>query len=206
MSPANPLLCRAIAAAAAIAALVVFSLAMIVVRARNASRQAATEMRAALGTQQPVVAQAENREQLRHAVLVEELRKSAHAKRAIKTPAEAAARLPAALAPLPQPLSVNLPSSAQGEPAGPAVITVPQIDLKPLFDHIEDCRVCQEQLAAARQDIEDERAKVSALTIERDAAVKASRGGGFWPRLRMGAKWFVIGGVMGAVVASAAHR
>jgi hypothetical protein len=206
MPPANPLLRREIAAAAAITALIVFSLAMIVARARNASRQAATQMRAVLGTQQPVVAEAEKREQLRYAILVDELRKSAQAKRAIKTPAQVAARLPAALAPLPQPLSISLPPTAQDEPAAPAVITVPQIDLKPLFDHLQDCRACQEQLAAARQDLEDERAKVSALTIERDAAVKASRGGGFWSRLRMGAKWFAIGGVMGALVASASRR
>jgi hypothetical protein len=206
MPPANPLLNRTIAVAAAIAALVVFSLAMIVVRARNASRQAAAQMRATFSTQEPVVAHAEKREQSRHATLVQELRTTAKAKRAVKTPAEAAARLPEALAPLPQTVSVNLPPNTQDEPAAPAVITVPQADLKPLFDRLQDCRACQEQFAAAQQDLKDEQAKVAALMIERDTAVKAARGGGFWPRLRAGAKWFAIGGVMGALAASAAHR
>ena len=64
----------------------------------------------------------------------------------------------------------------------------------------------QEQLATVQQDLQDERAKVSALAIERDAAVKAARGGGFWSRLRNGAKWFVIGGALGALAASAARR
>ena len=88
----------------------------------------------------------------------------------------------------------------------PAVINVPQTDLKPLFDELEECRACQEQLATAQQDLADERAKVSALTIERDAAVKAARGGGFWSRFRTGAKWSAIGGAMGAIAASGARR
>jgi hypothetical protein len=206
MPPANPLLSRTIAVAATIAAFVVFSLAMIVVRARNASRQATTQMRTTFSTEEPIVAQAEKHEQSRHAILVQELRTTAKAKRAVKTPAEAAARLPEALAPLPRSFSVNLPPNTQDEPAAPAVITVPQADLKPLFDHLQDCRACQEQLSTAQQDLKDEQVKVSALTIERDTAVKASRGGGFWSRLRTGAKWFAIGGVMGALAASAAHR
>jgi hypothetical protein len=88
----------------------------------------------------------------------------------------------------------------------PAVISVPQQDLKPMLDQLEACRVCQERLADAQQDLDDERAKVSALTTERNAAVKAARGGGFWNRLRLGAKWFVIGAAAGALAASAAHR
>jgi hypothetical protein len=67
MPTANPLLSRTIAVAAAIAALVVFSLAMIVVRARNASHQAAIQMSATFSTEEPIVAQAEKREQSRHA-------------------------------------------------------------------------------------------------------------------------------------------
>jgi hypothetical protein len=206
MPPANPLLRRAIVTAAAIATLILLSLAIIVARARNASRQAAMQVRVAFSAQEPIVAQADKREQLRRANVAEELRKNAQAKRAVKTPAEAAARLPAAFAALPQPISVILPPGPLEEPAAPAVINVPRTDLKPLFDHLQDCLACQEQSASAQQDLKDERTKVSALTIERDAAVKASRGGGFWSRLRAGAKWFAIGGVMGALAASAVHR
>ncbi len=202
MPTANPLLSRTLAVAAAIAALVVFSLAMIVVRARNASHQATMQMRATFSTEEPIVAQAEKREQSRHAILAQELRTSAKAKRAVKTAAEAAARLPEALAPLPQSFSVNLPPNTQDEPGAPAVITVPQADLKPLFDRLQDCRACQEQFATAQQDLKDEQAKVSALTIRTRHRRQSIPCGGFRSHLAHGGKtWFAIGGVMGALAA-----
>jgi hypothetical protein len=203
---ANPLLRRAIATLAAIAALAAFCLAIMVVRSWNASRQAAHEMRLTFSTQKNILDQANKREQQRDAILSKNLARISHDERTAKSPADIAKRLPAAFPPLPQPVSVSLAPRAPDVPEAPAVITVPQDDLKPLFDRLEDCRACQERLATAQQDLSDERAKVSALTIERDTAVKAARGGGFWSRFRTGAKWFAIGGAMGALAASAAHR
>jgi hypothetical protein len=158
--------------------------------------------------QAPILAQADKREHQRDAVLSKNLEQIARAKLSTKTSADVIKRLPAAFSPLPEPVSVSVArlSSGRDAPEAPAVITVPQADLQPLFDHLEDCRACQERLATAQQDLNDERAKVSALMIERDAAVKAARGGGFWSRLRSNAKWFAIGGAMGAVAASAAHH
>jgi hypothetical protein len=206
MPPANPLLRRAIATSAAIVALVAFCLAIIVARSRNASRQAANEMRLAFSAQKPVLDQANRREQQRDIVLSKNLAEISKAERAAKKPEDIAKRLPAAFPPLPHPLSVSLAPRASDAPEAPAIITVPQADLKPMFDQLEGCRACEERLATAQQDLNDERAKVSALTIERDAAVKAARGGGFWTRFRAGVKWFAIGGAMGALAASAAHH
>jgi hypothetical protein len=207
MSPSS-LPGRAIVILAAFATLIIFSLAIIVVRSRNASRQAANDMAVVLRAQAPVLAQANKREQHRDAILRKNLAQVSRGKHSAKNPTDIAKRLPAALSPLPQPVSVSLapPASGSDAPEAPAIITVPQADLLPMFDHLEDCRACQERLATAQQDLNDERAKVSALTIERDAAVKAARGGGFWSRLRSNVKWFAIGGAMGALAASAAHR
>lgn len=209
MSPANPLLRRAIALLAAIAALAVFCLVMIVARSRHASRQAEDDMRVVFRAQAPILDQAQKREQQRGAVLTKSLAAISKDERRAKDPADIAKRLPTAFAPLPHPLSVTLAPRADddiGAGGAPAIITVPQDDLKPLFDRLEDCRACQEQLSVAQQDLSDERSKVSALMIERDAAVKAARGGGFWALFRTRAKWFVIGGALGAIAASAAHR
>jgi hypothetical protein len=38
-----------------------------------------------------------------------------------------------------------------------------------------------------------------------DAAIKASRGGGFWSRLRRRGKWFLIGGAVGAAAVAASR-
>lgn len=209
MAPANPPLNRAIAALAAIAAAVAFCLAVVVVRSHNASQQAANAMRLTFSAQESVLAQASQRERQRDAILSENLAKISAIERAIKKPEEIVKDLPAAFPPLPHPLSVSFPSAApiaSGAPEPPAIITVPSEDLKPLFDQLETCRACQQQLAGAEQDLSDERAKVTALKIERDAAVKAAHGGGFWSRFRSGVKWFAIGGAMGAVAASATRR
>jgi hypothetical protein len=210
MPSANALLRRAILTLAAIAALVAFCLALIVVRSRKASRQAANQMRLTFSAEKPVLDHASQRERQRDAVLSKNLAEISRAVRSAKKPADLAKRLPAAFPPLPRPLSISFPPSApvtaDQAAEAPAIITVPQADLKPLFDQLETCHACQEQLATAQQDLNDERAKVSALTIERDAAVKAARGGGFWTRFRTGVKWFAIGGTMGALAASAARR
>jgi hypothetical protein len=82
----------------------------------------------------------------------------------------------------------------------PAVIRVPQEDLKPLYDAVEDCQACHAKLAAAQGDLTDERAKFAAATAQRDAAISAARGT-FWKRTRTAAKWIVIGAAAGAVLA-----
>ncbi len=207
MSPSS-LPGRAIVALAAVAILIVSSLAIILVRSRKASQQASNDMAGVFRAQAPILAQADKREHQRDAVLSKNLERISRAKLSTKTSADVIKRLSAAFPSLPEPVSVSAAplSSGPDAPEAPAVITVPQADLQPLFDHLEDCRACQEVIATAQQDLTDERVKVSALMIERDAAVKAARGGGFWSRLRSNAKWFAIGGALGALAASSARR
>jgi len=100
----------------------------------------------------------------------------------------------------------NLPTrdatntSAQNNSAPPpAIIRVPQEDLKPLYDAVEDCQACQAKLAAAQGDLSDEKTKFAAATAERDAAIRVARGT-FWTRTRTAAKWIIIGAAAGAVL------
>jgi hypothetical protein len=98
----------------------------------------------------------------------------------------------------------NLPprdgTSAQNNSAPPpAIIRVPQEDLKPLYDAVEDCQICHAKLTAAQADLTDEKSKFAAATAQRDAAIRAARGT-FWKRTRTAAKWIIIGAAAGAVL------
>jgi hypothetical protein len=69
----------------------------------------------------------------------------------------------------------NLESSAttapnQQEHPDASNAQIPAADLKPLFDFVQDCRACQAQPAAAKQDSTDNAAKLAAVTKERGAA------------------------------------
>jgi len=68
-----------------------------------------------------------------------------------------------------------------------------------------DCKASQAKLAAAQDDLTDERKKTTSLTHERDDALRIARGGTAWRRIARGAKWFLIGVAAGAVAAKAAH-
>jgi hypothetical protein len=90
-------------------------------------------------------------------------------------------------------------------PAAPAA-QIPSVDLKPLFDFVQDCRSCQAQLAAAKQNQADDATKLAALTAERDAAITAAKGGTFWRRLRRNAIWFGVGTAFGAAAGYRASK
>ena len=187
-------------------ALALIAFAALAVHSWLASRDAVVELRATLAAQQQLIQQAEARQRERDETLAKTLATITAAKRAVQTPAQAAAQIPQVLPPLPEPIRIELPAPQDGDPTPAAVATVPQLDLKPIYDYLQDCRACQAQLSAAKDDLADERTKLSALTIERDTALRAARGGGFWSRAKRSAKWLVIGGALGAIAASAAHR
>jgi hypothetical protein len=94
------------------------------------------------------------------------------------------------------------PANQQELPDAPTA-QIPAADLKPLFDYVQDCRSCQAQLAAAKQDSTDNAAKLKAVTRERDAAVATAKGGTFWQRLHRNAFWFVLGAGAGAAAVCA---
>jgi hypothetical protein len=51
----------------------------------------------------------------------------------------------------------------------------------------------------------DEKTKTAALTKERDAAVRAAKGGSVLRRIARAGKWFAIGAAAGAIAAKAAR-
>ncbi len=100
-------------------------------------------------------------------------------------------------------------------PAGnslpPALATIPQVDLPSLRNYVESCKECQLSLATAQQDLQtkDQQLKLageelSAAEQQRDAALKALKGGSFWRRLAHDSKLLLIGGAIsaGAICAS----
>jgi hypothetical protein len=84
-------------------------------------------------------------------------------------------------------------------------VQFPVEDLKPLYDFVQDCRACKAQLDAARADLTDERERSAAVAKERDAAIKAAKGGSFWKRLGRSVKWFALGAGVGVILARTAH-
>lgn len=124
----------------------------------------------------------------------------------VQTPAQIAAWLPKQLPSLPQPITIQMPAATAQNPAPAATASIPVADLPALRDQLEQCRECAVKLATAQQDVSSRDAQLklageqlSALQRERDAAVTASKGGGFWPRVKRGVKFFVIGAAAGAV-------
>jgi len=90
-------------------------------------------------------------------------------------------------------------------PTPKANAIIPAEDLKPLYDFAIDCKTCQAKLGATQGDLADERQKTTALTRERDDAVRIARGGSAWRRIGRTAKWFLIGAAAGAIAAKTAH-
>jgi hypothetical protein len=98
----------------------------------------------------------------------------------------------------------SLECSSPAQSAAGSAAQIPVADLGPLYDYVQDCRACQLQLTAAKQNATDDAAKIRALTRERDAAVTAAKGGSFWLRLKRNAHWLAIGTAVGAVTSTAA--
>jgi hypothetical protein len=172
-------------------------------------RRSDRQLAATLASQNALIGQAAAREQLRDTQLAAALAAITAQKRRIQTPRQAADAIPSVLPPLPLPVSIHLPdlsaSPNQSEPPA-ASISIPESDLKPLYDSLQECRACALERDATKKDLADEQARIAALTRERDAAIAAAHGGTFWLRLKRGAKWFVIGVAAGAAATAATHR
>lgn len=204
----SPLLRKLLAAAAILVA------AAFVLRAWLAAREDRVRLAATLDTQKQIIDAADRRERERTDQLRQQLAAIDALKHRIATPQQIVRALPQYL-PLPQPIQLTpqpptqqgspLPEKPEPRPAEP-VAQLPVEDLKPLFDFVQDCRACQSELAEAKQQAADDRVKIDALTHERDAALRAARGGSFWARARRAAKWFIIGVGVGATVATNARH
>lgn len=191
--------------------------AMALIEAR-AWRREQYELKATLAATKSALDAADARERERAATLQTALTKIAAQKRAVSTPKQVLAELPHVL-PLPKPITleaagrdVQQPSAQESQDTrpespvtsheSPTRAVIPAEDLKPLYDFALDCKACQERLTAAHADLSDERTKISALTQQRDAALKVARGGGFWRRTGRALKWFALGAAAGAALAA----
>lgn len=190
---------------ALIAAATIALLGFLVGRSGLAAHDEAINLAATMRVQNQVLSQANERERQRDASLAATLAQINAEKRRANTPAKAAAAIPQVLPPLPQPINLQLPAPTPQVPDPPATATIPQADLKPIYDYVEDCRACQASLAATQSDLTDERAKLATVTAERDAAIKTARGGNLWSRLRHNAKWFALGAAA-ATIATATRN
>jgi hypothetical protein len=172
-----------------------------------------TRMEVTMASQGTLIAAAERREQDRARELQDTLKQIADLKHSVQTPLQVIREIPQYLPPLPKPLELLPPAAPEAAAKGSATgtrngevpardVRVPAEDVKPLFDFVQDCRACKARLSAAQSDLQDERAKTYALGKERDAAVKAAKGGGFWLRTKRAAKWLAVGFAIGYV----AHR
>jgi type II secretory pathway pseudopilin PulG len=204
------------------AMLVAVILSVALVEAWRADRRDRDQLSAELAATKQLLAAADTRQHDRDAQLAQTLTGLAAEKRTIVTPAQIVRELPREI-PLPAPLILQSspttstaesptalgqhPSSgktslASSNPSHTSVI-IPAEDLKPLHDFTLDCQACQAKLTAAQADLADEKSKTSALTKERDKALKIARGGNAWRRIARAAKWFAIGAAAGAVAAKA---
>ena len=180
----------------------------ILADAWRSARRDTAQLNSTIASQNSAMQQAEQREKQRDAQLSAALDAIAAQKRAVQTPQQAAQAIPSVLPELPLPVSIQIPNLSTVNPGEtpPATLTVPQPDLKPLYDELQDCRANAVQMNATKKDLTDEQARSAALTKERDAAVAAARGGTFWVRLKRGARWFAIGAAAGAAAAAIARH
>lgn len=123
-----------------------------------------------------------------------------------KTPVQIAAWLPKQIS-APQPIKIQIPKPTPKNPAPAAVATIPQLDLVPMRDFVSTCQECSVRLGAVQKDLAAKEQQLtlagnelSAALKERDAALQAAKGGGFWRRLGAAMKWFAIGAGTGAVL------
>lgn len=177
-----------------------------------AARRTSTQLAAATASQGALINRIAAREQEREKQLTAALARIAAEKRRVRTPRQVAASLPSVLPPLPLPVGIRLPNLSMRAPnsqqmtGAPATLSIPQVDLKPLYDALQDCRATTIERDADKQTLADQQARLAALTRERDAALEAAHGGSFWSRLKRGAKWFVIGAAVGAAAYSTSHH
>lgn len=175
----------------------------------RSARHDSQQLAATLAAQNATIQQAANREKQRDSQLAAALAAIQAQKRSVQSPQQAAKQLPSVLPILPLPISIHDPNLSIPLPPGEVpstTISIPQPDLVPLYDDLQDCRAAAIQNDALKKDLSDEQTKSAALLHERDAATAAARGGTFLLRLKRAAKWFAIGVAAGAAAAAIAHR
>ncbi len=181
-----------------------FLLALAVYFSWRADRHDRSQLESELAATKQLLAAADARQHDRDAQLAQTLATLAAEKRTIVTPAQIVRELPTQI-PLPSPITLQSAPAWPNSPSPQTNAVIPAEDLKPLYDFTIDCKACQAKLATAQSDLTDERQKTTALTRERDDALRIARGGSIWRRIGRAAKWFLIGAAAGAAAAKTAH-
>lgn len=140
---------------------------------------------------------------------VDDLRKSVEELKRRPLPVREIVREIPTYIPLPGVPTVVEPKSdgedaAATAPAEPSLLFNPE-QVKGLRAFYLDCHQTTAELRACVEDKSDlfrkqekYQKEIRLLVEERDSAVKAMRGGGVWQRFKRNAKWFLIGGAVGA--------
>lgn len=186
----------------------VIALALLADAWRSA-RHDSQQLASTLAVQNTAIQQAADREKQRDSQLATALSAIQSQKRSVQTPQQASQQLLSVLPSLPLPISIHDPDLSVPLPPNETpstTLSVPQTDLVPLYDDLQDCRACTAESGALQKDLTDEKARSAALQHERDAAVAAVHGGTFFVRVKRAAKWFAIGLATGAVAAAIARR
>ena len=173
-------------------------------RAWRADRRDRSQLESELAATKQLLAAADARQHDRDNQLAQTLAALAAEKRTIVTPTQIVRELPTQIS-LPSPIVLESAPASPNSPSPQTNAVIPAEDLKPLYDFTIDCKACQAKLVTAQSDLTDERQKTTALTHERDGALRIARGGSTWRRIARAAKWFLIGAAAGAVAAKAAH-
>lgn len=182
---------------------------VLIADAWRTARQDSQKLAASLAAQNTVIQQASDREKQRDSQLATALATIQTQKRTVQTPQQAANQLASVLPPLPLPVSIQGPDLSAPPAPGQTISTtlsIPQPDLVPLYDDLQDCRASTAENAALEKDLSDEKTRSAALLHERDAAIAVMHGGTFFVRLKRAAKWFAIGVATGAAVAAVTHH
>jgi hypothetical protein len=175
----------------------------------RSARHDSQQLAASLAAQNTTIQQAGDREKQRDSQLAAALATIQAQKRAVQTPQQAAKQLASVLPPLPLPVSIHGPDLSLPLPPGetPSTsISIPQPDLVPLYDDLQDCRAGAAQNDTLKKNLADEKTRSAALLRERDAANAVAHGGTLLLRFKRAAKWFAIGVATGAAVAAVAHH
>jgi hypothetical protein len=193
-----------------IIALIAAAIALaLVADAWHSARRDSQQLVATLASQKITIQEAADREKLRDSQLTSALAAIQAQKRAVQTPEQALKQLSAVLPPLPLPVTIHDPDLSAPLTTGEVpttIISVPQPDLIPLYDGLQDCRENKAQSDALQKDLSDEKSRSTALLRERDAAIATAHGGTFLTRLKRSAKWLAIGIAVGAATAAATHH
>lgn len=181
--------------------------AALVASSLLASRDAEAELRATIAAQKDVIAKLDAEMQARDQQAANQVNQLRAMAQKVTTPTLAVQALPQVVdlpvaiylrAPLFTSPAGDAEPTAPALPDAPSAAVIPAESVVPLYQRLAKCAEDDVLLAACQAGRADLEAKVEALETERDAAVKAARGGGFWKRLKANGKWFLLGAGAGA--------